>query len=115
MNVIIFCLCRRIRLKNSGSIEIEIESELDDLFVEEEQAAALQAATVSTPLPPTTAAGSSKSVKPHNPWALKCHQKQLSKLRRSATQKEKESHCQSMCFFVFVVVSVRSDKMSSCA
>ncbi|CAL8069762.1 unnamed protein product [Orchesella dallaii] len=81
---------RRIRLKNSGSIEIEIESELDDIFVEEEQTAVAGAALP----PPASAASSSKSVKPHNPWALKCHQRQLSKLRRSATQKDKESHCQ---------------------
>ncbi|ODN05168.1 Inositol hexakisphosphate kinase 1, partial [Orchesella cincta] len=69
---------RRIRIKNSGSIEIEIESELDDLFVEEEQVAAVAGATPPPPLQPLVPAA----------------RLQLSKLRRSATQKEKESHCQ---------------------
>lgn len=74
----------RIRVKNSGSIEIEIESELSDLFVEEDP---LQA----------SASTSQKGVKSLNPWVLKCHQKQLSKLKRSATvPQQKEPVCQSM-------------------
>lgn len=56
-------------MKNSGSIEIEIESELNDLFVDEE-ASSSDARPV-------------KKINPYNPWALQCHQNQLSKLRRS--------------------------------
>lgn len=84
-----FCshVCRRIRVKNSGSIEIEIESELNDLFVEEDPQQATSSSNIS-----------SKGVKSLNPWVLKCHQRQLSKLKRSATvpQQQKEPVCQSM-------------------
>lgn len=69
--------------------------------MEEQQAAAVAAAAaVSSPGCSAASGGSSKTVQPHNPWALKCHQKTLSKLRRSASgvshsQKDKESHGQS--------------------
>ncbi|CAG7837856.1 unnamed protein product [Allacma fusca] len=69
---------RRIRLKNSGSIEIEIESELEESSA-------------------STSSNSTRSVRPHNPWVLKCHRDHLSKIKRSGNshpQKEKESHAQ---------------------
>ena len=92
-----FSLCSRIRLKNSGSIEIEIESELHELFVDEEGAA-------------SSSSNSTRSIRPHNPWVLKCHRDHLSKIKRSGssqsqTQKEKEPHAQSKNkFFLSVYI-----------
>jgi len=57
-----------------------MESDVNGLFVDEDHAQ------------------QSKSVRGTNPWVLKCHQKQLSQLRRSQThpqQKEKDPQCQS--------------------
>jgi hypothetical protein len=75
---------RRIRLKNTGSIEIEMEptpsGEVNSggcYFVDEEQNNQQQQQTGSS-------GGGCKSVRGTNPWVLKCHQKQLSQLRRSA-------------------------------
>ena len=93
----LWCPSRRIRLKNSGSIEIEIESELHELFVDEEGSS-------------SSSSNNTRSVRPHNPWVLKCHRDHLTKIKRSGgshSQKEKEPHAQSkssssICPFILV-------------
>jgi len=88
-----FRLYSRIRLKNSGSIEIEIESELKEIFVDEDSVGPTGSSSTTA-----TSSGARPVKATHNPWVLKCHRDHLSKLQKrssSHTPKEKETHTQS--------------------
>ncbi|ODN05165.1 Inositol hexakisphosphate kinase 1, partial [Orchesella cincta] len=105
---------RRIKLKTSGSIEIEMENDLSERLAAENEtssndsasgnssgsdnsSASLSSSSSSSSTSSSSSSSSTIGGRVHNPWVLKCHQNQLSKLRRngaSLLQKEKDLPCQ---------------------